>query len=96
MSDDDHYLEARPEYTAGGRLMAAAGADRCWSTYVAGYSAAFRCALPAGHEDTHEAEGGSGWAEPRGMDAMTSEAYLRMSDEAFAEPALSDPKEEQK
>lgn len=86
MADDDHYLEARPEYTAGGRLMAAIEADRCSSTYIAGYSQAFRCALPEGHDDTHESEGGSGWAEPRGMDAITSEEYLRMSEEAFAEP----------
>jgi hypothetical protein len=64
MASDDHYLEADGNHTAGGRRMAAGDEWTCGDAYLGGFSAVFVCALPLGHEGSHESMGGTGWDSP--------------------------------
>lgn len=69
---DSHYLEADGEHTAGGRRMAAYERYRCQSHRIAGYSNVFDCALPIGHDGSHESAGGSSWDEPDAWAVVTA------------------------
>lgn len=60
---DSHYLEADGEHTAGGRRMASYDRYRCPATRITGFSNVYECALPIGHDDTHETFGGTSWAD---------------------------------
>jgi hypothetical protein len=59
---DDHYREARPGHNAHGSAIPSQQDLACHATYLAGYSAAFSCALFTGHHGPHESFGGTSWS----------------------------------
>lgn len=64
---DAHYLEADSAHTAGGRRAAADDERACWETRIGdGYSSVCTCALPHGHEGSHESWGGTSWDQESG------------------------------
>lgn len=72
---DGQYLEADGEHTAGGRRMAAYERERCAAFLLAGFSNVFECALPDGHDDSHESQGGSSWMDACGDVSPDDLAY---------------------
>jgi len=69
MPDDEHYLEADDQHTAGGRRVAAEGERACWMTLIGeGWASVHTCALPHGHDGSHESFGGTSWDDPQPTD----------------------------